>query len=125
MASFASLPKVVRTYSFKGLTPPFLQPLRMVPSAHESIQSRAIDTWDTERRLAELVAAPEVEVNVTLLHPKNDGEIPWQEGWENWQAITTAANSSGTLEGGADGEGDAGVERLVWESADKRKRATW
>ncbi|OAL34522.1 hypothetical protein AYO20_06152 [Fonsecaea nubica] len=93
IASFTSLPNLLESYSFKGLTPPILSPLMAYPRVQEWLRSHIVDKWDASSRLVELAKTPEVQLNLVMLHARNDYEIPWQEGRANWEHILDSATN--------------------------------
>lgn len=56
-----------------------------------------VDKWDTASRLKDLVRQPGTKFDVTMMHAKDDWEIPYREGYMNWLAIEEAANGTGTF----------------------------
>jgi len=76
-AGFTSLTKLLDTYSIKGLTPPLLSPLIAWPYAQTWFLSRIHDKWDTQSRLVELVRAPDIPLDLTIMHARDDWEIMW------------------------------------------------
>ncbi|OAP55173.1 hypothetical protein AYL99_10873 [Fonsecaea erecta] len=118
IASFTSLPNLLETYSFKGLTPPILSPLMAYPRLQEWLRSQIQDKWDASSRLVELAKTPEIQLNLVMLHARNDYEIPWREGWANWDFL---------LEAATDGKVDfpRNFDREEWKSVDGRKHLRW
>ncbi|OCT46070.1 hypothetical protein CLCR_00472 [Cladophialophora carrionii] len=96
IASFTSLPNLLESYSFKGLTPPLLSPLMGYPRLQDYLRSKIQDRWDASSRLAELAQTPGVQLNLVMLHARNDYEIPWQEGRANWDHVLAAASNGKT-----------------------------
>ena len=86
VSSFTSLPKLLDSYSIKGLAPPLLSPLVGYPTAKLWILSKIVNKWETARRLVELVRAPDMPLDLTIMHSRDDWEIPWREGRGNWEA---------------------------------------
>ncbi|KIW94591.1 uncharacterized protein Z519_04567 [Cladophialophora bantiana CBS 173.52] len=118
IASFTSLPNLLESYSFKGLTPPILSPLMAYPRLQEWLRSKIQDKWDACSRLVELAQTPEVELNLVMLHARNDYEIPWREGRANWEYTLDAA-SGGKIDFARNLDGEE------WRSEDGRKRMRW
>lgn len=118
VASFSSLPSLIRSYSLKGLTPPMLSPLIQYPRAQKYFEDRIVDTWNTASRVARLTgigpsanndsntAYARKGLDLTIVHALNDFEIPWHEGRRVWMAAT-----------GEDQEGAPG--RVVYERNDR------
>jgi pimeloyl-ACP methyl ester carboxylesterase len=99
LASFSNLRSLVGSYSFFGLTPPMLSPLIGYPQVQEWVLSRIADTWKSSSRLARLTGLEshntesdarhaEKGVDITIIHARNDKEIPWREGFTNWKSAT-------------------------------------
>lgn len=137
VASFSNLPGLIESYSIKGLTPPMLSPLNSIPQAKTWIKSRIVDTWQSNARLARLtgmkprdndeadIKHAQKAVDITIIHARNDAEIPWKEGFTNWKWATTGgdedSNSLGS-EGPQKGtivyeriEDNGRTETRVWE----------
>ncbi|KAF3403375.1 Monoacylglycerol lipase ABHD12 [Talaromyces pinophilus] len=105
VASFSNLPGLIESYSLKGLTPPMLSPLNSFPQAKTWIKSRIVDTWLSNARLARLTGMKPREneeadrrhaqkaVDITIIHARNDAEIPWKEGFTNWMWATTGGDN--------------------------------
>ena len=118
IASFTSLPNLLESYSFKGLTPPILSPLQYYPKLQEWLRSSIEDKWDATSRLVELGSNPEVKLNLVMLHARNDFEIPWQEGRANWDHVLTAA-SNGEI------DLDRNLDHEEFKSEHDRKHLRW
>lgn len=111
LAPFSNLPKLLESYSFKGLTPPLLSPLIGYPRMQKYLLGCIVDHWDTAARLARLTGVSPVAedkpdsiyankpFDLTIVHARDDAEIPWREGRRVWQAATGESNgtSSGKL----------------------------
>ncbi|RMZ75763.1 hypothetical protein DV737_g5149, partial [Chaetothyriales sp. CBS 132003] len=85
LASFSNLTKLLDSYSIKGITPPLFSPLALYPAARTWLHTQIVDNWDTGTRLSELVAAKDLPLDLTIMHALDDVEIPWREGWRNWE----------------------------------------
>ena len=125
MASFTSLPSLVGQYSFKGLTPRVFAPIRWVPRLERWIHESIVDRWETGARLKDLVGLKEGQLRLTILHASNDGDIPWREGWRNWQSAVDGGGGIGRVQTDIAAEDEEGLEVLVWESEDGRKMVRW
>ncbi|KAJ9223323.1 hypothetical protein DTO027B5_8082 [Paecilomyces variotii] len=97
LASFSNIPKLIESYSLKGLTPPMLSPLVGYPPAQKYALDHIVDRWDTASRLARLTgiaqnesdsAYVDKELDLAIIHARDDYEIPWREGRRNWIAAT-------------------------------------
>ncbi|KAL4954758.1 Alpha/Beta hydrolase protein [Aspergillus filifer] len=144
LACFSNLPNLIESYSVKGITPPILSPLKGYPRVQKWARSHILDTWDTAGRVARLtgvnttleIANPfyiEKALDLTIIHAKNDVEIPWREGRRVWMAATgeRVKDAPGALSfekrdanGGPNevliwenksGKGDKAVKRVRWE----------
>ena len=129
LASFSSLPSVIESYSFKGLTPPMLSPLMGYPRFQKWVMSHIMDRWDTAARVARLAGINSSEpdasglqyshknLDLTIVHAKNDVEIPWYEGRRVWVAATgeNIEGAPGTLTFEKT-EADRLSEVKIWEN---------
>lgn len=100
LASFSTVPSVIQSYSLKGLTPPILSPLVGYPRVKKWAISHIIDRWDTAARVARLsgigptaksdsdAGYSSKELDLAIIHAKDDVEIPWYEGRRVWVAAT-------------------------------------
>ncbi|KAF7718032.1 Monoacylglycerol lipase [Penicillium ucsense] len=101
LASFSNLASLIKSYSVKGLTPPMLSPLIGYPRFQKWVMSHIVDSWDTAGRVARLTGINGTiledgsssghvhkDVDLTIVHAKNDIEIPWREGRRVWTAAT-------------------------------------
>lgn len=106
LASFSSVPNLIDSYSMKGLTPPMLSPLIGYPRAQKWVKAQIVDTWHSDERLARLTSVKPQNnesdthnfrkgCDVTIIHARDDVEIPWREGFANWQAATGPKDESG------------------------------
>ncbi|KAJ5675607.1 hypothetical protein N7462_008504 [Penicillium macrosclerotiorum] len=98
LASFSNVPHVIESYSLKGLTPPMLSPLVGYPRFQKWVMSHIVDYWDTAARVARLTGVTssipdasgltysQKDLDLTIVHAKNDVEIPWYEGRRVWAA---------------------------------------
>jgi pimeloyl-ACP methyl ester carboxylesterase len=118
IASFTSLPNLIESYSFKGLTPPLLSPLMGYPRVQDYLRSKIEDKWDASSKLVELAGTPDVQLNLAMLHARNDHEIPWQEGRANWDHLLAAA-SNDKIEFTRD------LDHEEFKSEDGKKRLWW
>jgi pimeloyl-ACP methyl ester carboxylesterase len=118
IASFTSLPELLESYSFKGLTPPLLAPLRAYPPLQQWMLSTIADKWDTSRRLVEMAQSPDVRLDLTMMHARDDWEIPWQQGRLSWDRVLEAASK-----GEVDFPRNLDIEE--WKSPDGKKHLRW
>lgn len=118
IASFPSLTDLLEAYSFKGITPPVLSPLMGYPGLQTWLLSKIQDKWDASSRLVELAGTPEVQLNLVMLHARNDVEIPWRQGRANWDHVLAAA-SNGKIDIPRD------LDHEEFTSEDGRKHLRW
>ena len=76
IAGFSSMKEVILTYRVGGYIP-ILSPLRRYPKVQEWFTKHVRESWDSVGRLATLVRNSP-NLNLVLIHAKNDYEIPWQ-----------------------------------------------
>ncbi|KAL1985203.1 hypothetical protein VTN96DRAFT_8119 [Rasamsonia emersonii] len=119
LASFSNIPNLIESYSLKGLTPPMLSPLIGYPRAQKYFLDRIYDRWDTAARVARLTgvgptAKDESDavyankaLDLTIVHARDDVEIPWWEGARVWKAAI------GETEKGEPSEGKFVYERIA------------
>lgn len=100
LASFSNVANVVESYSVKGITPPMLSPLRGYPRVQKWAVSHILDRWDTAARVARLAGIGPTAQNdsvagyanknldLAIVHARDDVEIPWYEGRRVWVAAT-------------------------------------
>ena len=124
LAGFSSLPKLLDSYSIKGLTPPILSPLTGYPRIQGWIRERIYDKWDTASRLRELLVLPNMKLDLTMMHARDDWEIPYREGYVNWLAVQEAVNGTGTFSSTHDDVFHPEYTKS-WISDDGTKRVRW
>jgi pimeloyl-ACP methyl ester carboxylesterase len=100
LASFSSLPNLIESYSFKGITPPMLSPVMGYPRFQKWLLGHIVDHWDTAGRLARLTGVnatslgavdmdyTDKSLDLTIVHAFDDAEIPWYEGRRVWEGAT-------------------------------------
>lgn len=93
VASFSSLPKLLLNYRIGGFLP-LLSPLRPYPRFQKFFLGQLHDTWNTASRLASLTStianSPDRKLLLHILHARNDWDIPWRSGEENFQKAEEA-----------------------------------
>jgi pimeloyl-ACP methyl ester carboxylesterase len=96
VSGFTSLPRLLESYSLKGVVPPPLPPLSRYPRLKDYVISHIADNWRTDQRIADLISHPNSasSLDLTILHAEDDWEIPWREGFGNWEAVIVAAKST-------------------------------
>lgn len=118
IASFSSLTELLESYSFKGLTPPLLSPLVFYPRIQEWVLSKIADKWETSQKLVELVRHPDVQLDLTMMHARDDWEIPWRQGRTSWDRVLDAATNGGV-------DFVRNLDEEEWKSPDGKKHLRW
>ena len=75
VAGFSELNTLLLTYSIGGLIP-VLGPLRSISSLQGWFLGQLHEPWNTKENVKRLVARSE-HLDLTIIHAKNDQEIPW------------------------------------------------
>ena len=84
-----------------------------------------VDKWDTLSRLKELVRAPDVELDLTIMHAKDDWEIPWREGRKNWEGVLDVVGVKEVYEDMVK-NGEMSQESQVWAASGQgMKKCRW
>ncbi|KAI1089392.1 alpha/beta-hydrolase [Rostrohypoxylon terebratum] len=78
VAGFSNLQTLVSSYAAAGFIP-VLSPIRAFPPILRFFQSFIIDKWKSADRLSHLVSLTRTRLRLTLVHAKNDLDIPWHE----------------------------------------------
>ena len=134
LASFSTVPSLIESYSFKGITPPLLSPLIGYPRVQKWVMGSIVDHWDTASRVArltgvgpssgddEMAGYGEKELDLSIVHAIDDFEIPWYEGRRVWQAAIGEGtdNKSGEVVSELK-EADGPGEVRVWENKSGKK----
>lgn len=94
VAPFTDIPTLILSYSIGGILP-ILSPLRPYPLLQSYFAQRVQETWKTNERLASLVQKSN-NIDLTLIHSRNDFDIPWQHS-EKLFYIAVNATSEGGL----------------------------
>lgn len=124
LAGFSSLPKLLDSYSIKGITPPVLSPLTPYPMAQNWFRKLLVDRWDLAARLREMLLIKDLTLDVTMMHARDDWEIPYREGFANWQIVEKLVNGTGTFSSTHDDLMHPEFTKS-WESDGKSKRVRW
>lgn len=90
VAGFSNVPTLLSGYRGAGFIP-VLSPLRPIPPLLRFFQSFIVDKWDSTSRLAEIVRSTQRRLRLTLIHAKNDMEIPC---WESDTLFKSAASAT-------------------------------
>ncbi|KAK6949086.1 hypothetical protein Daesc_009159 [Daldinia eschscholtzii] len=78
IAGFSDLPTLLSSYTAAGFIP-VLSPLRPFPPVLRFFQGFIVDKWKSADRLARVVGLTRTRLRLTLIHAKNDLEIPCHE----------------------------------------------
>ncbi|KAK9779829.1 putative Alpha/Beta hydrolase protein [Seiridium cardinale] len=78
VAGFSNLPTLLSRYTAAGYIP-VLSPLRSIPPLLRFFQSFVTEKWYSADRLATVVGLTRTRLRLTLIHAKNDYEIPYSE----------------------------------------------
>ena len=143
LASFSNMPSLIKSYSFKGITPPMLSSLVGYPRVQKWVVSHIVDYWDTAARVARLTGVGPTAandstsahagkgLNLAIVHALDDVEIPWQEGRRVWSAAIGESQADGPgslLHKWEETDGPGQVK--IWENRSKKnpgvaKRVRW
>lgn len=93
VAAFSDLTKLLGTYSIGRIVPIF-SPLQPYPKIQRFFESKIIDKWQTDIRLASLVRSSK-HVNVILIHAKDDYDIHWKHSDTLFYAAANATSEAG------------------------------
>jgi len=93
VAAFSDIPTLISTYAVRGIIP-ILSPLRPYPFLQRFFANRVQETWLTARRLANLVRKSR-NINLQLIHSKNDFDIPWTHSDTLFYAAANATSVRG------------------------------
>lgn len=130
VASFSSLPKLLLNYRIGGFLP-LLSPLRPYPRFQKFFLGQLHDTWNTSSRLAALtstvVSSPDRSLRLHILHARNDWDIPWRSGEENFQRAEEALYPAlKTLNEGGELEKVEGTGvKISGEIEDNQRKEVW
>ncbi|KAK1776535.1 Alpha/Beta hydrolase protein [Copromyces sp. CBS 386.78] len=81
VAGFSSLPTMLSSYAIAGWLP-VLRPLSFWPWLLGKVMSRIVDKWPSADRLTRLTKSAKADgrkLNLTLIHARNDWDIPYCE----------------------------------------------
>ncbi|KAI9879710.1 MAG: hypothetical protein M1830_007495 [Pleopsidium flavum] len=96
VAAFSDMPTLMLTYSAGGIVP-ILSPLRPYPRLQKWFVERIRDTWNTSMRLANFVRRSQ-NVRLTLIHSRNDFNIPWKHSDTLFYVAANATTEVGMTE---------------------------
>jgi abhydrolase domain-containing protein 12 len=123
IAGFSSLKELIKTYKAGGYIP-ILSPLRGYPKVQQWFTRFVYEPWESVARVASLVKHSP-NLNLVLIHAKNDYEIPWHHC--DMLFVHAASAARKTIEG-EDTKmkiSDALESRVVKAYGDESIHATW
>lgn len=127
VAAFSDIPTLMLTYAIGGILP-ILSPIRPYPMIQTFFSKHIQDTWQTSTRLASLVRSSR-NVDLTLIHSRNDFDIPWKHSETLFYSATNAISEQGLTVKQIDSVktyrslGDAGWVN-IWTAAGRKDRDT-
>lgn len=78
VSGFSDLATILSEYRIAGLFP-VLAPFRAWPSLLQLLHRFVVDKWNSANRLASIVRNTKNRLRLSLVHSKNDHDIPWTE----------------------------------------------
>jgi len=94
VAGFSNMPDLLSSYAAAGFIP-ILSPIRAIPPLHRFIQGFIVDKWKSADRLAALVNSTKSRLRLTLLHAKDDLDIPCFESDKLFESAARATMRQG------------------------------
>ncbi|KAF8253806.1 alpha/beta-hydrolase [Wilcoxina mikolae CBS 423.85] len=121
IAGFSNLQELLQTYRIGGYIP-ILSPLRGYPKLQAYFVKYIIEPWNTTARIGSLVKHSP-NLNLILIHAKNDFEIPWH----HCDTLFVHAANAAVLMGGGEPLtiAQALEERVVKTYGDESTLALW
>lgn len=93
VSAFANVPSLLKSYRIAGFIP-VLAPLNSYPALQNLFLGKVRETWYTSERIATLMRQCK-ELNLHIIHAKNDPDIPWQEAEKLFHAASNATSERG------------------------------
>lgn len=93
VAAFSNIPALMLTYNIGGFIP-VLSPLRPYPILQRWFSNYITETWYTTQRLGNYVRKS-AKVHLTLIHAKNDFDIPWKHSDTLFYIAANATSEEG------------------------------
>ncbi|KAI9783574.1 MAG: hypothetical protein M1816_001325 [Peltula sp. TS41687] len=93
IAAFSDIPKLMLTYNLGGFIP-ILSPLYSYPILQKWFSTYITETWNTTQRLGSYVRNS-AKVHLTLIHAKNDFDIPWKHSDHLFYVAANATSEEG------------------------------
>jgi abhydrolase domain-containing protein 12 len=94
VAGFSSLPSLLGEYRISGYVP-VLSPLKVWPPLLRYFQSFIVDKWPSSERLATIVKGTKTRLRLSLVHARNDWDIPCHESDKLFQSAANATVAGG------------------------------
>jgi len=76
IAAFSNLPELLTSYTAGGIVP-VLSPIKNIKPLVRSVQKFLVDKWQSDDRVTRIVENTSKRLRLTLIHAKNDAEIPY------------------------------------------------
>ncbi|KAH7018381.1 Alpha/Beta hydrolase protein [Microdochium trichocladiopsis] len=134
IAAFSNLPQLLTSYTAGGIVP-VLSPIKNIQPVVRSIQKFIVDKWPSDDRIARIVENTSRRLRLTLIHAKNDAEIPYLQSnilfrsaaqavlgkvledaeFETWKAGVTTVHDDGTFTAIATSSGQDQPDIIVRE----------
>ncbi|KAL7808920.1 alpha/beta-hydrolase [Trichoderma aethiopicum] len=119
VAAFSDLATMLSGYRFGGLVPA-LGPFAFWPSFERVLDRVLVDKWHSANRLGNIVRHSRGRLRISLVHAKNDKDIPWTEDNKLFRAA--AGEAIGILD---DDEYNAWKETLTVRTSNDSFVTTW
>ncbi|KAH9892155.1 alpha/beta-hydrolase [Xylariomycetidae sp. FL2044] len=97
VAGFSSLPTLLSSYAAAGFIP-VLSPLRAIPPVLRFFQGFVVDKWYSADRLAHLVRLTRTRLRLSIIHAKDDIEIPCHESDRLFRSAAAATMDENTTD---------------------------
>ncbi|KAL7811830.1 Alpha/Beta hydrolase protein [Trichoderma gracile] len=119
VAAFSDLATMLSGYRFGGLVPA-LGPFAFWPSFQRVLDRVLVDKWHSANRLASIVRHSRKRLRISLVHAKNDKDIPWTEDNKLFRAA--AGEAIGIVD---DNEFDSWKEARTVRTSNDSFVTTW
>lgn len=111
VAGFSTLPTMLTGYRISGYVPVF-GPFQWVPLTSRGLQALIYEKWPSGDRLSRVVKQTKSRLRLTLVHAKNDKDIPCHESDKLFKASVSASVSGG-------------LDAAEFEALQKKATRTW
>lgn len=123
IAGFSSMKELLLNYRIGGYLP-VLAPLRGYPKLQKWLSGHLRETWDSAARLATLVKNSP-NLNLVLIHARNDYDIPWQHCDSLFVHAANAARKTIEGEDTKMKVSDALASRIITAYGNESTHAIW